>query len=203
MQNVKNMNKKPRLKENNNGSINDITKIYFEIIGELEKLRWNNSKNKFEFGCSEDLLKEYAKKLNIDLESLILNLNEFLASSNKKIIPFLDKNEIRYFIFLKSKTGGLELDNFTSGIFGLIVGLIELSNGKIGKEEIISIFSKNKRLKNRIYQIKKAILFLISIDFLNYNAKEQCYELGIIGKVIMSKKVRNELEGFLKDNLYK
>ncbi len=197
------------MKENSEGKnhkdINnsDPTVIYFEIIRRLEKVKWINSKEKFRIGCSESIIEDYATILNLNQETLLLNLNNFLAKSSKKVIPFLKNNEIIYFIISDSNYGGLELDNFTAGIFGIIVGLIELSNGKIEKKELYSLFSENIRLNKRISQINRAIKFLISMNFLYYNSKEQTYELGSIGQVIISQKARKDIGKFFQDNIYK
>ena len=86
-------------KRDNNLSL-DKSKVYFEIISKLERIKWSGIKNKFIFGCSETIFDEYAKKLKINQESIITNLNNFLALSVKRIVPFINHEEIRYLIIL-------------------------------------------------------------------------------------------------------
>ncbi len=181
----------------------DKSKFYIEIIGKLEKIQWSSTKNKFIFGCSETIFNDYAKKLKINQESLISNLNNFLALTGKKIIPFLNHKEIRYLVASESNSGGLELDNFTAGLFGTIIGLIQLSKGKIKKIELMELFEKNKELSKKKSRIYNALKFLIMMDLLDYDSSEQTYMLGNIGKVIISNKAKNELGEFLEDKLYK
>lgn len=189
--------------ENNINISLDKSKLYFEIIGKLEKTQWSSSKNKFIFGCSETFFDEYAKKLKINQESLISNLNNFLALSGKKIIPFLNHKEIRFLVVSESNSGGLELDNFTAGLFGTIIGLTELSKRKIKKKELMDLFEKNKELSKKKSRIDKALKFLIMMNLLDYDSSEQSYMLGNIGKAIISNKAKNELGEFLEDKLYK
>jgi len=191
------------LDENNINISLDKSKLYFEIIGKLEKTQWSSSKNKFIFGCSETIFDEYAKKLKINQESLISNLNNFLALSGKIIIPFLNHKEIRFLVVSESNSGGLELDNFTAGLFGTIIGLTQLSKGKIKKKELMDLFEKNKELSKKKSRIYKALKFLIMMNLLDYDSSEQSYMLGNIGKVIISNKAKNELGEFLEDKLYK
>ncbi len=189
-------------KRDNNSSL-DKSKVYFEIISKLEKIQWSSIKNKFIFGCSETIFDEYAKKLKINQESLITNLNNFLALSGKGIVPFLNHEEIRYLIVSESNSGGLELDNFTAGLFGTIIGLIQLSKGKIKKNELMDLFEKNKELSKKKSRIINTLKFLTMMNLLDYDSSEQTYMLGNIGKVLISNKAKNELGDFLEDKLYK
>lgn len=189
-------------KRDNNLSL-DKSKVYFEIISKLERIQWSGIKNKFIFGCSETIFDEYAKELKINQESLITNLNNFLALSGKRIVPFLNHKEIRYLIVSESNSGGLELDNFTAGLFGTIIGLIQLSKGKIKKNELMDLFEKNKELSKKKSRINNTLKFLTMMNLLDYDSSEQTYMLGNIGKVLISNKAKNELGDFLEDKLYK
>jgi len=189
--------------ENANKNESELVKKYFQIIGRIEKIKWISSKRIFEIGCSEQELKNLANDLHLDHENLINELNKYLSIMGKLIVPFLEKKKIRYFVMTNVEDSGLELDSFAAGVFGIAVGIIELNNGTIKKEELLSLFAKNKKLKSKISQINGTLKFLESMSFLKYNTKNKTYELGSFGIAVLSKKARNELSSFFQENLYK
>ena len=81
--------------------------------------------------------------------------------------------------------------------------MIQLSKGKIKKNELMDLFEKNKELSKKKSRIINTLKFLTMMNLLDYDSSEQTYMLGNIGKVLISNKAKNELGDFLEDKLYK